>query len=126
MPGDRAPNPNRPTLAATLRAQEHVISRRQALECGLSRDALAHRVRPDGPWRRLLPGIYLAQTGTPTAPQREMAALLHAGPESVLTGPAALCGLGLATAGPRRIDVLVALRTGAARQLPPVIARAAT
>jgi len=94
-------------VSATLRAQEHVISRRQALACGLSRDALAHRVRPDGPWQRLLPGIYLAQTGTPTVPQREMAALLHAGPESVLTGSAVLHGLGLATAKPRRIDVLV-------------------
>jgi hypothetical protein len=90
-----------------LRAQEHVISRRQALACGLSRDALAHRVRPDGPWQRLLPGVYLAQTGTPTVPQREMATLLHAGPDSVLTGSAALYGLGLATGSQRHIDVLV-------------------
>jgi hypothetical protein len=94
-------------VAATLRAQEHVISRPQALACGLSVDALAHRLRPDGPWQRLLPATYVAQTGTPTMPQREMAALLHAGPESVLTGWAALYGLGLATAKPNRIDVLV-------------------
>jgi hypothetical protein len=94
-------------LAATLRAQEHVISRQQAFACGLSRDALLHRARPGGPWQRLLPGIYLAQTGTPTVPQQEMAALLHGGAGSVLTGLAALHGLGLITAAPRRFDVLV-------------------
>jgi hypothetical protein len=94
-------------LAATLRAQEQVISRRQALACGLTRDALAHRARPGGPWQRLLPGIYLAQTGAPSSAQREMAALLHAGPESVLTGPAALRCFGLQVAEPGRLDVLV-------------------
>jgi hypothetical protein len=55
-------------LAARLRAQDNVISREQAFACGLTRSALAHRVRPGGPWRRLLPGIYLAQTGAPSAP----------------------------------------------------------
>jgi hypothetical protein len=97
----------RTALAATLRAQEHVISRQQVLACGLSRDALLHRVKPGGPWQRLLPGIYLAQTGAPTVPQQEMAALLYGGAGSVLTGLAALHGLGLITAPPRRFDVLV-------------------
>jgi hypothetical protein len=55
----------------------------------------------------LLPGIYLAQTGTPMVPQQEMAALLHGGPGSVLTGQAALHGLGLVTAQPCCFDVLV-------------------
>jgi hypothetical protein len=98
---------DRAALAAALRAQENVISRRQALACGMTRDAVAHRVRPGGPWRRLIPGVYLAQTGVPTTPQKEMAALLHAGDGSALTGLAALYGLGLATSEPRRFDVLV-------------------
>jgi len=98
---------NRRALAARLRAQDNVISREQAFACGLSRRALAHRVRPDGPWRRLLCGIYLAQTGAPSVPQQEMAALLHAGSGSVLTGTAALRGLGLSTAEPGDFDVLV-------------------
>ena len=97
----------RTALAAALQAQEHVISRQQALGCGLSRDALLHRARAGGPWQRLLPGIYLAQTGAATVPQQEMAALLHGGAGSVLTGLAALHGLGLITAPPRRFDVLV-------------------
>jgi hypothetical protein len=105
MAGDPKHDPA--ALAATLRAQEYVISRQQAFTCGLSRDALAHRARPGGPWQRLLPGIYLAQTGAPTVPQQEMAALLHAGTGSVLTGLAALHGLGLVAAQPHRFDVLV-------------------
>lgn len=98
---------NRGALEATLLRQERVVSRAQALACGLTRAALAHRARPDGPWQRLLPAIYLAQTGTPTVAQKEMAALLHAGPASVLTGPAALHGFGLTTTAPSRFDVLV-------------------
>jgi hypothetical protein len=98
---------DRRALAARLRAQDNVISREQALACGLSRRALAHRIKPDGSWRRLLCGIYLAQTGPPSVPQQEMAALLHGGSGSVLTGPAALRGLGLTSAEPGRFDVLV-------------------
>jgi hypothetical protein len=98
---------DRAALAATLRAQEHVISRQQAFGCGMTRAALAGRARPDGPWQRLLPGVYLARAGAPTMPQLEMAALLHAGPGSVLTGQAALHGLGLVKAQPCCFDVLV-------------------
>ena len=41
---------------------------------------------PGGRWQRLLPGVYLAVTGTATQDQREMAALLYAGRRSLLTG----------------------------------------
>jgi hypothetical protein len=98
---------DRARLSATLRTQEAVISRRQALACGVTRSFLTHSLRPDGPWQRLCPGVYLAQTGAPSVPQKEMAALLHAGPGSVLTGAAALYGLGLTASGPTRFDVLV-------------------
>jgi hypothetical protein len=67
-----------------------VISRAQALAVGLTNHALRHRLRPGGPWRGLLPGVYMAATGAPTTLQQEMAALLYAGPGSVITGPAAL------------------------------------
>lgn len=52
--------------------------------------ALRYRLRPGGSWRSLLPGVYVAGTGTPTIVQQEMAALLHAGPGSMITGPAAI------------------------------------
>ena len=51
---------------------------------------MQHRIRPGGPWQRLLPGVYLAATGTPTERQAEIAALRYAGPDSALTGVAAL------------------------------------
>jgi hypothetical protein len=101
---------DRAALSATLSTQHSVISRQQAFRCGMTRAAVAHRVRPGGPWQRLLPGVYLAQTGAPAVAQKEMAALLHGGPESVLTGPAALLGLGITTAEPAVFDVLVPMR----------------
>jgi very-short-patch-repair endonuclease len=94
-------------LSATLSRQDHVVSRSQALAAGLSRDAVLYRVRPGGPWQRLLPGVYLALTGRPTADQKDMAALLYAGPASAITGQAALRGLGISRREPAVIDVLI-------------------
>ncbi len=95
------------SLASILDEQDQVISRPQALASGMTRAALEHRIRPGGPWQRLLGGVYLAQTGEPTVTQKEMAALLHAGPEGVLTGPAALRALGISNEQPTTFDVLV-------------------
>jgi enoyl-[acyl-carrier protein] reductase / trans-2-enoyl-CoA reductase (NAD+) len=73
----------------------------------MTRDALTHRLRPGGPWQRLLPSTYLAVTGSPTLNQKEMAALLYAGPGSILTGRAAMRGQGIVTSAPSVLDVLV-------------------
>ena len=81
---------DRDALTRTLERQLDVITRQQALAAGLTRHALGYRLRPAGPWRSLLPGVYVAGTGTPTIVQQEMAALLHAGPGSMITGPAAI------------------------------------
>ena len=70
-------------LFRVLEQQLDVISRQQALAAGLTKHALAHRLRPGGPWRGLLPGVYMAATGAPTTLQQEMAALLYAGPGSI-------------------------------------------
>lgn len=86
-------------LRAIIEKQELVISRRQAIAAHMSLHALAHRLRPGGPWQPLLPGVYLTVAGTPTAEQREMAALLYGNPawlstgsvKAVITGAAALC-----------------------------------
>src|ERR1700746_1140689 len=66
-------------LLKRLAAQHGVISRAQAAACGMTPGTLRHRVRPGGPWRALLPGVYLANTGVPGRDQFDMAALLHAG-----------------------------------------------
>ena len=67
---------DRTALNAILAQQYQVISRSQAMASGITKDALAHRLRAAGPWQRLLPGVYLAVTGVPTSDQRDVAALL--------------------------------------------------
>jgi hypothetical protein len=94
-------------LQRVLTSQHDVVCIAQARACGLTRKALAYRLRREGPWQRVLPGVYLAVTGQVTQAQREMAALLYAGPRSVLTGPVAVRRHGLSAAGPNTVDVLV-------------------
>lgn len=77
-------------LRQILRAQQQVITRVQALACGMPHATVDRRVAPKGPWQKMLPGTYLAVTGKPAIEQRHVAALLYAGPHSVLTGPAAI------------------------------------
>jgi hypothetical protein len=98
---------DRVLLAQTLGRQHGVIARRQAISCGMSMQGLRHRLRPEGPWQRLLPGVYLAGTGSPGIDQKDMAALLYAGPGSVITACAALRRLGMTAPGIRYVDVLV-------------------
>jgi hypothetical protein len=94
-------------LAKTLDAQLHVISRSQTLACGLTTSALRYRTRPDGPWRILLPGVYLVNADSPTVPQREIAATLYAGDGSMITGIAALWRHGIRHPISDTVDVLV-------------------
>lgn len=75
----------------------------------MSEDALRHRTRPGGPWRRLLPGVYLTTSGEPNREQLQFAAVLYAGPGSVITGPAALRLCGIRVGETRFVDVLVPL-----------------
>ena len=104
----RASGVDRELLEHTLRAQYGVIARHQARACGLTEAALKYRLRPSGPWQKIIPGVYLA-AGAIAAEQREMAALLHAGPRSVLTGSAAVRRYGLRPPSSTTIDVLVPL-----------------
>jgi hypothetical protein len=98
-----------------LAKQESVVSRSQAVACGMTRKALRHRTRPGGPWQELLPLTYLAVTGSPTPAQNDVAAVLyagrdtvlHAGRDSVLTGLAALRRHGLKVPTTGEISVLI-------------------
>lgn len=94
-------------LADLLRKQDRVLSRSQAAECSLTLAAVRHRIRADGPWQVILPGVYLSRTGEPTAGQREMAALLYAGRESAITGAAALEWHQIRAPRTELVDVLV-------------------
>ena len=84
-----------------------MVSRAQALECGVSRGRLDHLVQPGGRWQRILPGVYVVNTGAVSADQRAMAALLYAGPQSLLTGAVAVRRHRLRCAGLNQVDVLV-------------------
>jgi hypothetical protein len=95
-------------LDELLAGQLCVVSRGQLLTLGMTDNAMQYRVRSNGPWQTLLPGVYLGVTGAPSLLQKQMAALLYAGPRSLTTGPSALMHYNLRT-GPELdiIDVLV-------------------
>ena len=97
-------------LTDLLDKQYRVIARSQALNCGMTTRGLSYRLRPGGPWQRLLPGVYLAMPGTPGLDQRDMAALLYAGTGSVITGGAALRRYGIRAQRALDVDVLVPAR----------------
>jgi hypothetical protein len=94
-------------VAVLVRRQHGVIAREQAMSCGIGRPVLNYRGRAGGPWPAILPGVYLTHNGTATDDQRDMAALLYAGPHGVLTGPAALRRHGVAAPLADVVDVLV-------------------
>jgi hypothetical protein len=81
-------------LGELLDKQFSVVSRWQLLLLGMQDNAMQYRVRAGGPWQAMLPGVYLAVTGVPNLPQKEMAALLYAGPDRLITGLATELGRG--------------------------------
>jgi hypothetical protein len=87
---------NKQALAALAAKQHGVVTRSQALQSGMTERVLDYRIRGTGPWQVLLPSVYLTHVGRPDDEARELAALLYAGPQSVLTGVAALRRHGLA------------------------------
>ena len=95
-------------LAELLEKQSSVVSRGQLLTLGMKDSAMQYRVRRGGPWQTLLPGVYLTVSGVPSLPQKEVAALLYAGPGSLITGPIALMHHSIRSGSARDvIDVLV-------------------
>jgi hypothetical protein len=95
-------------LRELLDQQFSVVSRGQLLVLGMKDHAVQWRIRAGGPWQVLLPGVYLGLTGAPNLPQQEVAALLYAGPGSLITGPVALMHHGLRSPGLLdTVDVLV-------------------
>lgn len=66
-----------------LGRQHGVVTRAQALELGWNDRAVEHRVGRS--WQRLLPGVYLTVTGTPTWEQKAWAGVVFAGEPAALT-----------------------------------------
>ncbi|MDH6118667.1 hypothetical protein ABH930_003612 [Kitasatospora sp. GAS204A] len=95
--------------------QQHIVTRAQLIEHGVPSGTIAHRLRPGGPWQRVLPRVICLQSGRLTAHQRLRAALSYAAPKGerprpgavLLTGLAVLADAGLTGAGhPSDIEVV--------------------
>jgi hypothetical protein len=61
-------------LRRLLATQHDVISRSQALECGIPQSTVNTWCKPSGRWQKLLPGVYLTVTGRIAVEQRQVAA----------------------------------------------------
>lgn len=88
------------------REQDGLITRQQAVECGLTRAAIAHRVST-GTWIRVLPEVYRAATHAETPRSRVRAAMLWLGPGAVLVGVAAAWWWELTEEPPTTVGVAV-------------------
>ncbi|WP_327306538.1 hypothetical protein OG730_26250 [Streptomyces sp. NBC_01298] len=108
----------RPASEATpARRQLNLATRHQlTATAGIPPGTITSRTRPGGPWQRLLPRVYLLQTGPPDQRQRALAAVLYAaepgsdplsGDTAALTGGAALALLGIREAPYTPADVLI-------------------
>lgn len=99
-------------VAALIRSQAGLVTRAQALAAGMTASALRHRIRPGGPWAVVLPAVYSSSTGPLTSAQREVAAALYAGRQSVVTGRAALLRHGVTVPASGTVDMLIPARLG--------------
>ncbi|MCZ4125071.1 hypothetical protein [Streptomyces sp. H39-S7] len=106
------PNPSS-CDAVALRAlagrQRNLATLRQLATVGVSGATASKRTRDGGPWQRILPHVYLLQTGAADPHQRLLAAVLYASargdenrrpPTALLTGRAALALHGIRAAVP--------------------------
>jgi len=94
-------------LDALLRTRERVVTHRELRELGVPPSTITNRIRPRGPWQRILPGVVIAHRGTPTARERTLAALRYAGPGAVISGLSALTAQQVRTS--RRAEQIVVL-----------------
>jgi len=110
-------------LSASLRrvidAQDGLVTRRQALEHGLSPASIRHRLGGSGSWQRLASGIYATFTGPVTTRHRVRALLLYAGPAGVLSGGVACTAYGMAYI-PQRAPLLVLIPNAVQRAANPL------
>lgn len=98
-------------LSHLVGAQRRVLSAAQLREHGVSAARAAARCEPGGPWRQLLPGVFLLHQGPPTSEERLHGALLYAGRRPVSAGrgevPAQPADTG--TAAPRDTAMITGL-----------------
>lgn len=95
-------------LRRTAVAQDGLVTRRQALDAGLTRHQIDWLVGRGARWRVVLRGVYSVTSGRLTRRQEMRAALLYVGDDAVLSGVTVLELYGLKFAPTdRRVHVLV-------------------
>lgn len=105
-------------------APHQVLSLHQLAQLGVPRRTIATRCSRTGPWSRVLPGVVMLNNGAPNDVQRMDAALRYAGPDSVLTGNAALRLYGVSRApAMESVHVLVPADRRRASQRDVVVER---
>jgi hypothetical protein len=73
-------------MLSLLRDNERVATHAQLMELGLQWSTISYRIRPNGPWQRLYPGVVLAHSGRPTRREKLLGARAYAGEDSMVTG----------------------------------------
>lgn len=91
-------------IARIARGQHGVVTRRQLLDAGLTREVIAQRLER-GLLHCVHRGVYRVGHEAPSRLARYMAAALACGPGAVLSGPAAAHLLGLIRRAPKEIEV---------------------
>lgn len=76
--------------AVAWSAPHNVLSLRDLEALGVPSRTVSDRCSRTGPWTRILPGVVMFSSGTPTWYQLLDAALRYAGPHAVLTGAAGI------------------------------------
>ena len=110
-------------LRALAQAQGGIITRQQALTCGVSKSAIRHALGENGAWKKIIPGVYATFTGALQDRHRVRAALLYAGDMAMVTGVYACRAYGMQYV-PRREDDLVEILVPAnVRRAPISIAK---
>ena len=89
-----------------VRRQGGVVTLRQAVDLGMSRQTVQRRVQ-DGAWERLHPGVYLVGGHRLTDEVRVRAAWLWAGTDAAVSGVAAAYWHGLLERAPATIELTV-------------------
>lgn len=84
-----------PQLRRLAAAQDGIITRRQALDLGMSRSAIRHALGHGQRWQRIVRGVYATFSGPLQERHVIRAALLYAGPTAVVSGSAACRAYGM-------------------------------
>jgi len=92
-------NYDKSAVARLFEAQGGLATRAQLIDLGVPASTIRHRERPQGSWRRVLRGVCASHGRALTGMGGLRAALMYAGPDSVVTGFAALRAHEVAVAG---------------------------